>query len=177
MQNLIVSDDRMLVCHRVETVTHVVGLLKFVQDRIRMHGAALSSESKERTSGDLPWFRKLKEGSGIAPESNPPHKAPEIRVRQESSRDNPAITLAAPTTVSPTSATEQEHHQQNDQYGFHLFLLTTCRGSSTDLYNGRLASSLHNMIEVANTDVWSDWNTLGVGIARHVVQDCERFTL
>jgi hypothetical protein len=30
------------------------------------------------------------------------------------------ITLAAPTTVSPTTATEQKHHQQNDQYGFHL---------------------------------------------------------
>jgi hypothetical protein len=32
----------------------------------------------------------------------------------------PVITLAAPTTVSPTTATEQKHHQQNDQYGFHL---------------------------------------------------------
>jgi hypothetical protein len=31
----------------------------------------------------------------------------------------PFPTLATPTTVSPTSATEQEHHQQNDQYGFH----------------------------------------------------------
>jgi hypothetical protein len=30
------------------------------------------------------------------------------------------IALAAPTTVSPTTATEQKHHQQNDQYGFHL---------------------------------------------------------
>jgi hypothetical protein len=31
----------------------------------------------------------------------------------------PFPTLATPTTVSPTSATKQEHHQQNDQYGFH----------------------------------------------------------
>jgi hypothetical protein len=32
----------------------------------------------------------------------------------------PFPTLAAPTTVSPTAATEQEHYQQNDQYGFHV---------------------------------------------------------
>jgi hypothetical protein len=31
-------------------------------------------------------------------------------------------TLATPTTVSPTSATEQEHQQQNDQYGFHTIV-------------------------------------------------------
>jgi len=31
----------------------------------------------------------------------------------------PFPTLATPTTVSPTSATNQEHHQQNDQYSFH----------------------------------------------------------
>jgi len=32
----------------------------------------------------------------------------------------PVIALAAPTTVSPTTAAEQKHHQQNDQYGGHL---------------------------------------------------------
>ena len=31
----------------------------------------------------------------------------------------PFPTLATPTTISPASATEQKHHQQNDQYGFH----------------------------------------------------------
>jgi hypothetical protein len=36
------------------------------------------------------------------------------------SRAYPVIALAAPTMVSPTTATEQKHHQQNDQYGFHL---------------------------------------------------------
>jgi hypothetical protein len=36
------------------------------------------------------------------------------------SRAYPVIALAAPTRVSPTAATEQKHHQQNDQYGFHL---------------------------------------------------------
>jgi hypothetical protein len=28
-------------------------------------------------------------------------------------------TLATPTGVSPSSAAEQKHHQQNDQYGLH----------------------------------------------------------
>ncbi len=28
----------MLICQRVKTVTHVVELLSFVQDRIRVHG-------------------------------------------------------------------------------------------------------------------------------------------
>jgi hypothetical protein len=32
------SDERTLLCQRVKTVTHVVELLNFVQDRIRMHG-------------------------------------------------------------------------------------------------------------------------------------------
>jgi hypothetical protein len=34
------------------------------------------------------------------------------------------IGLAAPTRVSPAPAAEQKHHQQNNQYGFHVVL--TC---------------------------------------------------
>jgi hypothetical protein len=32
----------------------------------------------------------------------------------------PFTMLAAPATVSPTSATEQKQHQKNNQYGFHV---------------------------------------------------------
>jgi len=32
------GDDGMFFCQQVETFTHVVELLSFVQDRVRMHG-------------------------------------------------------------------------------------------------------------------------------------------
>jgi hypothetical protein len=38
----------MLLCQRVKTVTDVVELLSFVQDRIRMHGYATFFESLRR---------------------------------------------------------------------------------------------------------------------------------
>jgi hypothetical protein len=43
----------MLLCQRVETVTHVVELLNFVQDRIRMHGVPGFLESLRR--GNFRW--------------------------------------------------------------------------------------------------------------------------
>jgi len=43
-----------------------------VQDRNRMHGYALASESRKRTSGQLTWLRELeKRVRGSIPESNP----------------------------------------------------------------------------------------------------------
>jgi hypothetical protein len=73
------------------------------------------------TSGGLSWFRE-----------------PEKRVRE-------LIALAAPTRVSPASATEQKQHHKNNQYGFHC-CTSLVRGSWTDLYNGHLISSLHLMV-------------------------------
>ena len=48
------------------------------------------------------------------------------------------------------------------------------RESWTGLYNGRCNPSLHNMIEVAKTDVWSNWTTLSARFVRRALQDCER---
>jgi hypothetical protein len=71
----------------------------------------------------------------------------------------PVIALAAPTRVSPTSATEQKQHQNDNQYGSHVVTSTSERKLDW-LCDGRLASSLRIMIEVAKTDVWSHWTTL-----------------
>jgi hypothetical protein len=62
------------------------------------------------------------------------------------------IALGAPTRVSPAPATEQKQHQKNNQYSIHV-VTSFVRGSWTGLCNGRPISSLHNMIEVAQTDV------------------------
>ena len=40
--------------------------------------------------------------------------------------------LAAPTRVSPTPATKQKQHHENNQYGFHL-VTSPARGSGTSL--------------------------------------------
>ena len=65
---------------------------------------------------------------------------------------HPVIALAAPTRVSPAPATEQKQHQKNNQYGFHV-VPHLLGGSWTGLCNGRLTSSLCNMLEVAKADV------------------------
>jgi len=46
----------MLFCQRVKTDTHVVELLNFVQDRIRMHGVRgfLRKPQREKASDGLP---------------------------------------------------------------------------------------------------------------------------
>jgi hypothetical protein len=45
-----------LIRHRVKTVTHVVELLNFVQNRIRMHGVQLSLVPKQPVA-ELPKVR------------------------------------------------------------------------------------------------------------------------
>jgi hypothetical protein len=64
----------------------------------------------------------------------------------------PAIALAAPTRVSPASATEQKQHHKNNQYGFHC-CTSLVKGSWTGLCNGHLISSLPHMIERGKTGV------------------------
>ena len=46
---------------------------------------------------------------------------------------------------------------------FHV-VTSLVRGSWTGFCNGRLTSSLRNMIEVAKTDVWSHWITLALDL-------------
>jgi hypothetical protein len=71
------------------------------------------------------------------------------------------LPLGPPTRVSPPAATEQKQHYENNQYGFHVGT-SLVRGSWTGLCNGRLASSLNNIIEVAKKDVCSHWTTIRI---------------
>jgi hypothetical protein len=42
-----------------------------------------------------------------------------------------------------------------------------CTRKLTGLWNGRLTSSLDNIIEAAKRDVWSHWTTLNAQFVRH----------
>jgi hypothetical protein len=71
----------MLLCQRVKTVTHVVELLNFIQDRVRMHGPRCLSRALSRpphytaaiplhgysdvTEGQGDGFKRLKLGRSI----------------------------------------------------------------------------------------------------------------
>src|ERR1019366_2218030 len=79
------------------------------------------------------------------------------------------IALAAQPGVSPAPATEQKQHHKNDQYGFHC-CTSPERRKLTGLCNGRLTSSLHNIIEVAKGGclITLDHFERSICTARHV---------
>ena len=60
--------------------------------------------------------------------------------------------LTTPTRVSPAAAAEQKQHQENDQYGLHVYT-SIVRKSGSGLWNGRLISSVHCMLELTKTEV------------------------
>jgi hypothetical protein len=69
----------------------------------------------------------------------------------------PQEALPAPTRVSPASATEQKHNENNDQYGFHV---------STSILRGiwltRLTSSANGIMNESNMDICPVQDTLYV---------------
>jgi hypothetical protein len=65
-------------------------------------------------------FGDAERGFASLTQSRTPVRMPKIGIKRHGHASILAIALAAPTRVSPPSATEQKQHQENNQYGFHF---------------------------------------------------------
>jgi hypothetical protein len=65
----------------------------------------------------MSFIRKPRSPDSIQLQQHPADALPFEKTDECAHRAYPVITLTAPTRVSPTTATEQKQHQQNNQYG------------------------------------------------------------
>jgi hypothetical protein len=101
----------MLLRQRVKTITHVVELLNFVQNRIRVHEICDFPETlrEERTSDAFTYVGETQKGLAVCL-----HIRNLMNPNRASLSVHRVFALTAPAGVSPAPATEQKYHQENN---------------------------------------------------------------